>query len=144
MLPISKESKYRQVHPGNGKLLALFRANPLRSWPLTAGIAMYFLLAGCATRRVTPPPAPVYPPTQESALRVLHTPPRGPYARIQTMTVAAAVGKQFESAVATVRQLAAQKGANALIVLHESEFWQNVGKRRIRVHRIIYLAIWQP
>ena len=105
---------------------------------------MYFLLAGCATRKVQPPPAPVYPPTQESALRVLRTLPRGPYARIQTLTVAAMVGDQFKSAVATVRQLAAQKGANALIILQESEFWQKVGKRRIRVHRIIYLAIWQP
>jgi hypothetical protein len=126
------------------QLVPFFRFNHLRCWPLATVLVMCFLLAGCATRKATPPPTVTYPPTQESALRVLHSLPQGSYARIQTITVAAVVGKQFDSALSTARQTAAQKGANALVILRDAEFKQRIGKQTLRVRRLTYLAIWRP
>lgn len=126
------------------KPVPFFRFNHLQCWPLATVLVMCFLFAGCATRKATPPPAVTYPPTQESALRVLRSLPQGPYARIQTITVAAVVGKQFDSALSSARQTAAQKGSNALVILGDVEFKQRAGKRTLRVRRLTYLAIWRP
>ena len=124
------------------ELVPFLKFSHLYFWRPAAFAMACLLLVGCVTRKAASPPTPVYPPTLESALRGLRVPPHVPYARIQTITVAAVSGKQFDAAVATARQSAAQKGANALVVLEDRQFWQRVGKGRVRVHRITYLAIW--
>jgi hypothetical protein len=60
---------------------------------------------------------------------------------VEIVTVAAEVGEQFASALKNARQTAAQKGANALVLLKDTEFRQKVGRRKLRVRRITYLAI---
>jgi hypothetical protein len=96
---------------------------------------------GCATRKPAPPPPPTFPATSVSALRELHSLPQGSYDRLAIFTVAAEIGDQFATALKSAWESAAQKGANALVILRDIEFKQKVGKRRIRVRRITYLAI---
>jgi hypothetical protein len=99
------------------------------------------MLAGCAAHKTAPPPAVIYPATPEAELQELRGLPQGPYDRLEIVTVTAEVGEQLASAMKGARQSAAQKGANALVVLHDTEFWQKIGKQRLKVRRITYLAI---
>jgi len=51
------------------------------------------------------------------------------------------VGEQLDSAIKSARQSAAQKGANALVILQQAEFLQKIGQRTLRIRRTTYLAI---
>ena len=88
------------------------------------------MVAGCATRKPTPPP-PTFPATLEPEIRELHALPQGPYERLEIVTVAAEIGEQLAAAIKSARDSAAQKGANVLVVLHDTEFQQRVGKQRL-------------
>jgi membrane-bound ClpP family serine protease len=117
------------------------RSNLFRCSRLAACLAAFLLAAGCATHK-TVPPAPVsYPPAPETALQELRGLPPGPYDRLVIITIAAEVGPQLDAAIKGARQSAAQKGANALVVLRNTEYRQKVGKRTVRVRRTTYLAI---
>ena len=96
--------------------------------------------AGCATRKAPGPP-PSYPAVPESAIQELRHVPSGAYDKLEVATIEAEVGPQLLSAMESVRQSAAQKGANAIVILREAEFSQKVGKRRLKVRRISYLVI---
>jgi hypothetical protein len=109
--------------------------------PLTAWLAVSLTVAGCAAHKTAPQPPVTYPATSEGALRELRGLPQGPYDRLAIITVAAEVGTQLASAIKGAREAAAQKGANALVVLKEAEFPQKGGQRRLKVRRITYLAI---
>jgi hypothetical protein len=98
------------------------------------------MIDGCATRKPAPPPL-TFPATPVSALRDLSRLPEGSYDRLAIFTVAAEIGEQLASALKSARESAAQKGANALVMLRDVEFRQKVGKRTLRVRRITYLAI---
>jgi hypothetical protein len=98
------------------------------------------MVAGCAARK-PPPPPPAFPATSVTALQELRGVPEGLYDRLEIVTVAAEIGEQFNSAIQSARESAAQKGANALVLLRDIEFQQKVGKRTLRVRRITYLAI---
>jgi len=78
---------------------------------LAAPLLVQFIVAGCVFRKALAPPPP---PTY----------PAVP-----------------ESAIQEVRQSAAQKGANVIVILSDTEFPQNVDKREVRIRRIVYLAI---
>jgi hypothetical protein len=67
--------------------------------------------------------------------------PQGFYEKLAIITVAAEVGEQLASAIKGAREAAAQRGANALVILKEVEYRQNVGRRTLKVRRISYLAI---
>jgi hypothetical protein len=109
--------------------------------PLTAWLVVYLSVAGCAAHKTAPPPPVTYPATSESALRELRGLPQVPYDRLAIITIAAEVGEQLASAIKGAREAAAQKGANALVVLKETEFPQKVGRRTLKIQRITYLAI---
>jgi hypothetical protein len=108
---------------------------------LAAFLALWVFVAGCATHKPAPPPPPTFPPASEAALRELRTLPQSPYDRLEIITIAAEVGEQLATAIKSARESAAGKGANALVVLRETEFRQKVGKRTLRIRRITYLAI---
>lgn len=111
-------------------------------WLLAANLGSSLLVAGCATHKPAhKPPPPTFPATSEAAIVELHALPQGPYERLEIVTVAAEIGEQLTSAIKAARDSAAQKGANALVVLHDTEFPQRVAKRRLWVRRITYLAI---
>jgi outer membrane murein-binding lipoprotein Lpp len=111
-------------------------------WLLAANLASSLLVAGCATHKpAQQPQPPTFPATSEAAIVELHALPQGPYERLEIVTVAAQIGEQLTSAIKAARDSAAQKGANALVVLQDTEFPQRVGKRRLWVRRITYLAI---
>jgi hypothetical protein len=114
-----------------------------RSWRIAATLSAFLVFVGCAAHKPAPPPPIVYPPTSEMALRELNALPQGPYDRLEIITVAAEEGEQLASANKTARQTAAQKGANALVILREVQYRQKVGKRTLQVRRITYLAIHQ-
>jgi hypothetical protein len=67
--------------------------------------------------------------------------PQGSYDRLAIITVAAEVGEQLASAIKGAREAAAQKGANALVILKDVEYVQKAGQRKLKVRRITYLAI---
>jgi hypothetical protein len=108
--------------------------------PLTACLAVYLTVAGCAAHKKAPPPV-TFPATSESALREMRGLPRGPYDRLAIITVAGEVGEQLAAAIRGAREAAAQKGANALVVLKETQFLQKAGQRTLKIRRITYLAI---
>ncbi len=86
-------------------------------------------------------PPPTFPATSAAEIRELHALPQGRYERLEIIMVAAEIGEQLNSAIISARNSAAQKGANALVVLQDTEFPQRIGKRRLWVRRITYLAI---
>src|SRR5258708_928639 len=88
-------------------------------WRLAAGMAASLLINGCATHKTAPPAAIVYPATPEAKLQELRSLPQGPYDRVEIITVAAEAGEQLAAAIKDARQSAAQKGANALVVLRD-------------------------
>ena len=114
--------------------------NHLQCRLLTAWLATSLMLAGCAAHKTAPPPV-TYPATSESALRELNRLPQGSYDKLAIITVAGEVGEQLASAIKGAREAAAQKGANALVILKEVEYRQKVGHRTLKVRRISYLAI---
>ena len=116
------------------------RSNHSQFLPPAAYLASFLMVAGCATRKPTPPP-PTFPATLEPEIRELHALPEGPYERLEIITVAAEIGEQLAAAIKSARDSAAQKGANVLVVLQDTEFQQRIGKRRLWVRRITYLAI---
>ena len=99
-----------------------------------------FIIAGCATHKAHVPP-PTYPAVPESAIQELRSVPSGGYDKLGVITIEAEVGPQLVSAVTGVRQSAAQKGANAIVMLSDTEFSQKVKRRQMRVRRISYLII---
>ena len=115
--------------------------NHLQCRPLTAWMAASLMLAGCAAHKTAPPPAVTYPATSERALRELSRLPQGSYDKLAIITVAGEVGEQLASAIKGAREAAAQRGANALVILKEVEYRQKVGRRTLKVRRISYLAI---
>jgi hypothetical protein len=113
----------------------------IQCWRLAACLAACLLVVGCAAHKMATPAPITYPPTPEAALRDLRRLPTGPYDRLQIITVTAEVGEQLASAIKNARESAAQKGANALVLLQDKEFHQKIGKRTVKIRRITYLAI---
>ena len=100
------------------------------------------VVAGCAFRKApAPPPLPVYPPVPENAIQELRHFPPGIYDKLEIITIEAEVGTQLQSAMKSVRESAAQKGANAIVILNETEFLQKVKKREVKIRRISYSII---
>ena len=105
-------------------------------------LAIYLLAVGCATHKKQPQPPPTFPPVPVTALRQLPAlPPRNSYDRVAILTVDAEVGDQVARSIDRVRETAAQKGADALVVLRDTEFTKKSGNRKLSIRRITYLAI---
>ena len=111
---------------------------------LAAPLLVQLVVAGCAFRKAPAPhPLPTYPAVPESAIQEMRQFPSGAYDKLEVITIEAEVGPQLLFAMKGVRQSAAQKGANAIVILNDSEFSQNVDKRKVKIRRIVYLAIHQ-
>ena len=109
---------------------------------LAAPLLVQLIVAGCAFRKAPAPhPAPTYPAVPESAIQEMRQFPSGAYDKLEVITIEAEVGTQLLSAMKSVRQSAAQKGANAIVILNDTEFSQSVDKRKVKIRRIVYLAI---
>jgi hypothetical protein len=121
--------------------LRFSQLNQFQGWQLAGCLGTFLLVAGCAAHKTAPTPTMIYPPTSETALRETRDLPPKPYDRLETITVAAEVGEQLDSAIKSARESAALKGADTLVVLQEKEFRQKVGQRTLKVRRITYLAI---
>ena len=104
------------------------------------GLSALLLAGGCATHAKRQPP-PTYPPTPEVELEELRALPRVPFDRLAILTIVAEPGEQLLRSIERVRAIAAEKGANAIVVLQASEYSQKSGRRRVKVRRITYLAI---
>jgi hypothetical protein len=115
--------------------------NLFQFWPMAACLAVCLMFDACATRKPAPPPTPTFPPTSPAALQELRSLPPGPYDRLEIATVVAEQGEQCVTAIQNAREVAAAKGANALVILRDVEFKQKVGKRTLHLRRITYLAI---
>ena len=103
---------------------------------------MQLIVAGCAFRKAPAPhPAPTYPAVPESAIQEIRQCPSGAYDKLEVITIEAEVGTQLLSAMKSVRESAAEKGANAIVILNDTEFRQKVDKREVKIRRIVYLAI---
>jgi membrane-bound ClpP family serine protease len=109
---------------------------------LAALLLVQFIGAGCAFHKAPAAhPPPTYPAVPESAIQELRRLPPGAYDKLEVITIEAEVGAQLLSAVESVRQSAAQKGANAIVVLNDTEFPRSVDKRKVKIRRIVYLVI---
>jgi hypothetical protein len=109
--------------------------------PLATCLAVCLMFDACATRKPAPPPPPTFPPTSAASLQELRSLPQGQYDRLEIATVVAEKGEQLATAITNARETAAAKGANALVILRDVEFKQKVGKRKLLLRRITYLAI---
>jgi hypothetical protein len=118
----------------------LFDFNLLTCGCRSFWFATLSLLAGCAAH-TKEQPAPTYPPAPESALEELRAPPPVRYARLALVTVVAEPGNQLARSIQRARELAAQKGANAIVLLRARTIAQRSGKKTVKVIRITYLAI---
>jgi hypothetical protein len=120
----------------------LSRLKFFRQLRLAATLLVQLIVAGCAFRKAPAPhPAPTYPAVPESAIQEMRQFPSGAYDKLEVITIEAEVGTQLLSATKSVRQSAAQKGANAIVILNDTEFSQSVDKRKVKIRRIVYLAI---
>ncbi len=120
----------------------LSRLKFFRQLRLAAPLLVQLIVAGCAFRKAPAPhPAPTYPAVPESAIQEMRQFPSGAYDKLEFITIEAEVGTQLLSATESVRQSAAQKGANAIVILNDTEFSQSVDKRKVKIRRIVYLAI---
>ena len=109
---------------------------------LAASLLVQLIVAGCAFRKAPAPhPPPTYPAVPESAIQEVRQFPSGAYDKLEVITIEAEVGTQLLAAMKSVRESAAQKGANAIVILNDTEFRQNVNKREVQIRRIVYLAI---
>jgi uncharacterized protein YbjQ (UPF0145 family) len=77
----------------------------------------------------------------ESAIQELRQFPSGAYDKLEVITIESEIGAELLSAMKSVRQSAAQKGANAVVILSDAQFSQKVDKRAVKIRRIVYLAI---
>jgi uncharacterized protein YbjQ (UPF0145 family) len=57
------------------------------------------------------------------------------------VTVEAELGDQLARSINRMRETAAQKGADAFVVLRDTEFSRKSGNRMLSIRRITYLAI---
>ena len=122
--------------------MQLTRLKFFRQLRLAALLLVQFIVAGCASRKAPGPrPPPTYPAVPESEIQEVRQLPLGAYDKLEVITIEAEVGTQLLSAMKSVRQSAAQKGANAIFVLSDTEFPQNVDKRKVMIRRIVYLVI---
>jgi len=105
-------------------------------------LAIYLLAVGCAMHKRQPQPLPTFPAVPVTALRQLPAlPPRNSYDRVAILTVEAEFGDQLARSINRMRETAAQKGADAFVVLRDTEFSQKSGDRKLLIRRITYLAI---
>jgi len=104
------------------------------------GLSALLLASGCATHTKRQLP-PTYPPTPEAELEELRSLPSVPYDRLAILTVVAEPGEQLARSIERARAIAAQKGANAIVVQQTNEYSQRSGRKRVKVWRITYLAI---
>jgi hypothetical protein len=119
----------------------LYRLKSSQQLRLAAPLLVQVIVAGCAFRKAPAPPPPTYPALPENAVQEVRQFPSGAYDKLEVITIEAEVGAQLLSAMKSVRQSAAQKGANAVIILSDAEFPQKVDKREVKIRRIVYLAI---
>jgi hypothetical protein len=108
---------------------------------LAAPLLVQLIVAGCASRKAPAPPPPTYPALPESAIHELRQFPSGAYDKLEVITIESEIGAELLSAMKSVRQSAAQKGANAVVILSDAQFSQKVDKRAVKIRRIVYLAI---
>ena len=108
---------------------------------LAASLLVQLIVAGCALHKAPAPTPPTYPALPESAIQEVRQFPSGAYDKLEVITIEAEVGTQLLAAIKSVRESAAQKGANAIVILNDTEFRQNVNKREVQIRRIVYLAI---
>jgi hypothetical protein len=84
-------------------------------------LAACLLGAGCAAHK-QPEPLPTFPPVPVTALRQLPAlPTRNSYDRVAILTVEAESGDQLARSISRIRETAAQKGADALVVVRDTE-----------------------
>ena len=115
----------------------LSRLEFIHKLSLAVPLLVHFVVAGCAFRKApSPPPTTDFSAVPESAVQEFRQLPAGPYDKLEVMTIEAEVGTQLQSAMKSVRQSAAQKGANAIVTLNDTEFLQKVGKRVVKIRRI--------
>ena len=134
-------TKNSTSHMSKSGARAITAHQSTRSCPRTIAIAAAALLAaGCVTRKPLPP-LPVYPPVPVGAVRQLSYRPSTPYDRLETVTIEAEAGGQYLSALRDVRQSAAGKGGNAMILVEDKEFRERTRGRQRMVRRTIYWVV---
>ena len=127
--------------PQNGRNEFSWILKAIQQLRLAAPLLVQLIVAGCASRKAPAPPPPTYPALPESAIQELRQFPSGAYDKLEVITIESEVGAELLSAMKSARQSAAQKGANAVVILSDAQFPQKVDKRAVKIRRIVYLAI---
>ncbi len=109
---------------------------------LTISTVFVVAFSGCVFRKhVGPPPLPTYPPVPVESVQFLTQAPKA-YYRLATITVQQDARKPVEQAAIVARELAAQKGANAMFAtLNRYITIRNGEGRRVAARLVTYVAI---
>ncbi|MBV9673758.1 MAG: hypothetical protein JO076_13175 [Verrucomicrobia bacterium] len=114
----------------------------IHSKALTPLTLFFVIVSGCVFRKhVEPPPPPTYPPVPVESVQFLSQAPRS-YYRLATITVQQDARKPVEQTAISAREIAAQKGANAMFAtINRYITIHNGDGRRIGVRLVTYVAI---
>jgi hypothetical protein len=113
---------------------------------LPLAVTFVLCLSGCfrKTTRVAEV-RPTFSAVPVSQVRILNAPPSTRFEKLGFITVQQDWAKPPGNAIATVRELAAAKGATAVVFVSSNErSFRNADGRRIRDRRITYQAIHEP
>ncbi|MGA8658419.1 MAG: hypothetical protein WB586_19945 [Chthoniobacterales bacterium] len=106
----------------------------------STALAGWLIFAGCATHQ-QPATPPAFAPTSENAVQVLSGVPRGGYDKLGAVTILQDAAVDVDRNFQTVRQIAAQAGANAIFVQQEKAYSFRNGYNRCTRGRIIVYSL---
>jgi len=105
-----------------------------------ASLACCLIFAGCAAHKQVASQPP-FPPTSETAIRVLSSVPRSGYDKLGTVSILQDLAEPANRNFVSVREIAARAGANAVFMQQERAYTYRSGFNQCTKGRIIVYSL---